>query len=123
VGEVLAQVGDRTALERAGIFPSRVIDVQDRIGDGTVVELAQRSAKVYVIGREIVEQLERPLADCPCAFERQVAFVAEAELKDAAVILAAAGSDGLGSGGSAGAVGCVSSPYTRSFATASCVSS
>src|SRR5262245_2429463 len=95
--EVIAEILDGAVLERSGIFSGCVLDVHDGVGNGAIVELAQRSAKVRhrrvgVVSGQVVEQLQGPFTDDARAFKRKIAVVAEGQLEHAAVVLSGAGS-------------------------------
>ena len=90
--EMVPQMGNGALLKRAGIFPRRVLEVQDGVGNRAVIELAQRLTEVGVVA-VIVKKLQRPLANDAGSFEGQVAFVPETQFEDAAVVLGMAGGD------------------------------
>src|SRR5882724_11755490 len=64
--------------------PGRISHVEDDIGNRVVVELP-----------ELLRQFDTPLADGAMSFERQVSFVVQILLEQAAVVLPAAGDDTL----------------------------
>jgi hypothetical protein len=73
-------VGDRAIFEGADVLSRRVLDVDHRVRDCTVVELPERCAKVRV-GRigvvrwQVGAKLKGPLTDRAGSFEWQIALV------------------------------------------------
>jgi hypothetical protein len=68
--------------KRVAAVAGRIAHMQDYIGDGVIVRLAE-------CGRH----LEQPGADGAGAFEREVSVVAEVELEESAVVLGCASCD------------------------------
>ena len=74
----------RLGLQGVAAISRRVVQVQDHVRDGVVVERP-----------EVRGQLEAPRADRASALERQIALVAKIELVKAAVVLGGARRDRL----------------------------
>src|SRR6185295_22349 len=83
---------DGAVLKRAGIFPGSVFDMQDGVGNRSVIELAKGPAE---IGIGVVEQFKRPFAERARSFKGEVALVTEAQLEHSGVVLGTAGGDRL----------------------------
>src|SRR5215212_394533 len=77
--ERLLQLRNGLLFERPAALAGGVAHVQHDVGDRVVIEL-----------REVLGQINPPLADHAMALERQIAVVAQVRLEQAAVILATA---------------------------------